>query len=828
MDERSQRVPVNIEDQMRESYMDYAMSVIIGRALPDARDGLKPVHRRILYAMFSEGLLHNRRYSKCAGVVGEVLKRYHPHGDSAVYDALVRLAQEWNLRYPLVDGHGNFGSVDPDPPAAYRYTECRLTELAEELLADIDKETVEFVPNFDDSTQEPLVLPSKVPNLLIDGSAGIAVGMATNIPPHNLGEVCDALVALVDHPELTVDELMRYIPGPDFPTAGFICGQNAIREAYREGRGILTVRARATVETDEKSGRSAIVVTEIPYQVGKTRLLDRIAELVNERRLDGIADLRDESDRDGMRIVIDLKRDAVAEVLLNQLYKHTPLQESFGVNMLAIVEGRPKLLSLKDALQVFLKHRREVVVRRTSYDLRKAEERLHILAGLRIAIEHLDEAIGIIRGAPDPTTARERLMAAFALSQLQAQAILDMRLQRLTSLEREKVVEEHAETEKAIARYREILGHEREIAKIIADELRALRAKYADERRTRIVDEAAAISVEDLIVEEDMVVTISHEGYIKRNAVALYRAQRRGGRGKIGATTRDEDFVEHLFVASTHSYLLFFTTSGNVYWLKVHEIPQAGRAARGRSITNMLSLKPEEKLSAFLPVREFQEGRYVVFATRRGLVKKTDLMQYASPRPSGIIAIALEEGDEVIGVRMTDGSREVILSTRLGQAIRFKEVEARAMGRDTYGVRGMKLDQGDELVAVDLVEPGATLLAVSENGYGKRTEMDEYRLTRRGGKGIITMKTTDKTGRVIGVRMVTDDDQIMLVTSGGKVIRLRVNEIRVIGRNTQGVRLIGLEEGERVASVARLAEREDESEARDEPVAPDSDPAAGS
>jgi len=830
MDEKGQRLPVNIEDQMRESYMDYAMSVIIGRALPDARDGLKPVHRRILYAMFSEGLVHNRRYSKCAGVVGEVLKRYHPHGDSAVYDALVRLAQEWNVRYPLIDGQGNFGSIDGDSPAAYRYTECRLTELAEELLADIDKETVDFVPNFDDSTQEPVVLPSKVPNLLINGSSGIAVGMATNIPPHNLGEVCDALVALIEHPELTVDELMRYIPGPDFPTAGFICGQGPIREAYREGRGILTVRARATVETDEKTGRSSIIVTEIPYQVNKARLIAQIAELVRERKVDGIAGdgLRDESDRDGMRIVIELKRDAVPEVLLNQLYKHTPLQESFGVNMLAIVEGRPKLLSLKDALQVFLKHRREVIVRRTVYDLRKAEERLHILAGLKIAIEHLDEAIGIIRAAVDPATARERLMATFALSQLQAQAILDMRLQRLTGLERDKVVAEYAETEKAIVGYRAILADEREVAKIIADELRALREKYGDERRTRIVDEATAISVEDLIVEEDMVVTISHEGYIKRNAVALYRAQRRGGRGRIGAATREEDFVEHLFIASTHSYLLFFTTSGKVFWLKVHEIPQAGRAARGRSITNVLSLKPEEKLSAFLPVREFQEGRYVLFATRRGLVKKTDLMQYASPRPSGIIAIALEEGDEVIGVRLTDGSREAILSTRDGQAIRFKEDEARPMGRDTYGVRGMKLDAGDEVVSLDLVEPGATLLAVSENGYGKRTEMEEYRLTRRGGKGIITMKTTEKTGRVIGVRMVTDDDQIMLVTSGGKVIRLRVNEIRVIGRNTQGVRLIGLEEGERVASVARLAEREDEGEVKDEPVPPvDPDPAAG-
>ncbi|TMB51233.1 MAG: DNA gyrase subunit A, partial [Deltaproteobacteria bacterium] len=795
MDPRPQRIPVNIEDQMRESYMDYAMSVIIGRALPDARDGLKPVHRRILYAMFNEGLTHTHRYSKCAGVVGEVLKRYHPHGDSAVYDALVRLAQEWNVRYPLIDGQGNFGSIDGDPPAAYRYTECRLTELAEELLADIDKETVGFVPNFDDSTEEPLVLPSKIPNLLVNGSAGIAVGMATNIPPHNLGEVCDALVALIENPELTVDELMRFIPGPDFPTGGFICGRNAIREAYREGRGVLTMRARAAVETHEKSGRSSIIVSEIPFQVNKARLIERIAELVNERKLDGIADLRDESDRDGMRIVIDLKRDAVAEVLLNQLYKHTPLQDSFGVNVLAIVEGRPRVLNLKDALRVFIQHRREVVTRRTAYDLRKAQERLHILAGLKIAIEHLDRAIALIRSAADPATARDGLMATFGLSQVQAQAILEMRLQRLTSLERDKVLEEYAETERAIQRLREILADEHEISRIIVEELRAVRAKYADARRTEITDEVGAISVEDLIVEEDMVVTISHEGYIKRNAVALYRAQRRGGRGKIGATTRDEDFVEHLFVASTHSYILIFTTRGRVFWLKVHEVPQAGRAARGRSITNLLNLGPEEKLSAFLAVREFRDGCYLLFATRRGLVKKTDLMQYASPRPSGLIAIALEEADEVIGVRLTDGASEAILSTRDGQAIRFKESDVRGMGRGTYGVWGMRLDEGDEVVGLDLAQAGATLLAVSANGYGKRTEMEEYRLTRRGGKGIITMRTTEKTGRVVGVRMVTDEDQIMLVTSGGKVIRLRANDIRVIGRNTQGVRLIGLEEG---------------------------------
>src|SRR2546429_2296201 len=722
MDEKGQRVPVNIEAQMRESYMDYAMSVIIGRALPAARDGLKPVHRRILYAMFNEGLLHTHRYSKCAGVVGEVLKRYHPHGDSAVYDALVRLAQEWNVRYPLIDGQGNFGSIDGDPPAAYRYTECRLTELAEELLADIDKETVGFVPNFDDSTEEPVVLPSKIPNLLVNGSAGIAVGMATNIPPHNLGEVCDALVALIETPELTVDELMRFIPAPDFPTGGFICGRNAIREAYREGRGVLTMRARAAVETDEKSGRSSIVVREIPFQVNKSRLIERMAELVNERKLDGIADLRDESDRDGMRIVIDLKRDAVAEVLLNQLYKHTPLQDSFGVNVLAIVEGRPRVLNLKDALRVFVQHRREVVTRRTAHDLRRAQERLHILAGLKIAIEHLDRAIALIRGAADPASARDGLMATFGLSQVQAQTILEMRLQRLTSLERDKVLEEYAETERAIQRLREILADEREISRIIVEELRAVRAKYADARRTEITDEVGAISVEDLIVEEDMVVTISHEGYIKRNAVALYRAQRRGGRGKIGATTRDEDFVEHLFVASTHSYILIFTTRGRVFWLKVHEVPQACRAARGRSITTLLTLGPEEKLSAFLAVREFRDGCYLLFATRRGLVKKTDLMQYASPRPSGLIAIALEEADEVIGVRLTDGASEAILSTRDGQAIRFKESDVRGMGRGTYGVWGMRLDEGDEVVGLDLAQAGRTLLAVSTHRFRQRPE----------------------------------------------------------------------------------------------------------
>jgi DNA gyrase subunit A len=811
MEATQKRVPVNIEDEIRQSYMDYAMSVIIGRALPDARDGLKPVHHRILYAMYDLGNEWNRPYKKSARVVGDVIGKYHPHGDVAVYDTIVRMAQEFSMRYPLVDGQGNFGSVDGDPAAAMRYTEIRMARIAAELLADLDKETVDFVPNYDDTLKEPVVLPARIPNLLINGSSGIAVGMATNIPPHNFGEVVDALIALIENPDLSVTDLMAYIPGPDFPTAGFIHGRAAIREAYTTGKGILQLRARAATETD-KRGREAIIVSEIPYQVNKARLIERIAELVNEKKIDGVSDLRDESDRDGMRIVIELKKDANPDIVLNQLYKHTPMQESFGIIMLAIVDGRPKLLDLKLALQVFIGHRKEVVTRRTVFELRKAEERLHILDGLKIALDHLDAVITLIRQAKDPATAKAGLVQQFQLSELQAQAILDMRLQRLTGLERNKILEEHAETLKQIARFREILGDEREVYKIIVDELREVKALHADERRTQIVDESTEISIEDMLADEDMVVTISHEGYIKRNNVALYRAQRRGGRGKIGATTKDEDFVEDLFVASTHSYILFFTTTGKVYWRKVHEIPQAGRAARGRSITNLLNLKAEEKISAFLPVREFRETQCVLFATRRGLVKKTDLMQYANPRPSGIIAIALEEGDEVISVRLTDGNQEAILSTRDGQAIRFKEADVRPTGRHTYGVRGITLDDTDAVVALDVVSPGATLLAVAERGYGKRTEMDEYRLTHRGGKGIITMKVTDKTGPVVGVRMVTDDDDIMLITDGGKVIRTPVKGISVIGRNTQGVRLIDLADGEKVVGVARLAEKEEDEE----------------
>ncbi len=807
---KPQRIPVYIEDEMRQSYMDYAMSVIIGRALPDVRDGLKPVHRRVLYAMYDLGNTWNSSYKKSARVVGDVIGKYHPHGDVAVYDTIVRLAQDFSMRYPLVDGQGNFGSIDGDPPAAMRYTEIRMAQLAGEILEDIEKETVDFVPNYDDSLKEPTVLPSRIPNLLINGGSGIAVGMATNIPPHNLSEVIDGLVAMVEKPDLTVPELMKYIPGPDFPTGGFIHGKDAIVQAYTEGRGIIQMRGKAFTETVKRTGREQIIISEIPFMVNKVRLIEQIAQLVQEKKIEGIGDLRDESDREGMRIVIELKRDAVAEVVINQLHKHTALQESFGVNMLAIVDGRPKLLNLKEALRAFLDHRKEVVTRRTAYDLRKAEERLHILEGLRIALDHLDAVIDLIRRSADPKAAREGLMQNFGLTEIQAQAILDMRLQRLTGLERDKILQEHKETTELIAQLKAILADEREIYGLIVAELKEIKEKYGDARRTEILDRSEDISVEDLIVEEDMAVTISHEGYIKRNPVTLYRAQRRGGKGKIGTTTREEDFVEYLFVASTHSYILFFTTVGKVYCIKVHELPQATRAARGKPIVNLLNLEEGEKVSAFLSVREFQEGRFVVFATKKGLVKKTELMAYANPRSNGIRAITLEAGDEVISVRLTDGQQEIVLSTLNGQAIRFKESQVRPTGRVAYGVVGMRLDQGDEVVSMEILSLGADILTVAENGYGKRTPMEEYRLQSRGGKGIITMKTTEKTGRVVGVQQVTEDDQLMLVSNNGKIIRLRVKDIRVIGRNTQGVRLIELEEGERVVSLARLAEKEDE------------------
>lgn len=803
-------ITINIEQEMRQSYMDYAMSVIIGRALPDVRDGLKPVHRRVLYAMSELGNEWNRAYKKSARIVGDVIGKYHPHGDVAVYDTIVRMAQEFSLRYPLVDGQGNFGSIDGDPPAAMRYTEVRMTRIAGELLADIDRDTVDFIANYDDTTQEPIVLPAKIPNLLINGASGIAVGMSTNIPPHNLGEVIAALVALLNTPSLSNAELMRYIPGPDFPTGAFLYGTGGIREAYETGKGIVQMRSRTFVETNERTGKNSIIVDEIPFQVNKARLIERIAELVNEKRIEGISDLRDESDRDGMRIVIELKREAVPTIVLNQLYKMTPMQESFGIILLAIVDGRPRLLTLKDTLVLFLSHRREVIRRRTAFDLKKAQERLHILNGLKIALDNLDAILHLIRHGQNPASVRQGLMTQFSLSEVQAQAILDMRLQRLTQLEQGKILDEHNETVALISRLQEVLASAHEIDAIIKEELLDLRTRFADERRTQIVTETTDLSAEDFIVEEDVVVTVSHEGYIKRNPVTLYRSQRRGGKGVVGATTREEDFVEHLFVSSTHSFLLVFTTRGRVYWVKVHEIPQGSRTARGKALVNLLPLREGERISAFLPVREFKEKSFVVFATRKGLVKKTELMAYANPRRDGIIALALEEDDEVIGVRLTDGEQEILLSTKIGQAIRFSEEEVRPTGRGTYGVKGIALEAGDAVVSLETIKKEATLLTVSSRGYGKRSDVENYRVQSRGGKGIITMRTTDKTGEVIGVRQVTDDDHLMLVTDTGRIIRLRMGELRIIGRNTQGVRLLNTGPEERVVSLALHAEKEDE------------------
>ena len=802
----SERIPVNIEDEMRKSYMDYAMSVIVGRALPNARDGLKPVHRRVLHAMNELGVEWNRSYKKSARIVGDVIGKYHPHGDSAVYEAIVRLAQDFSMRYPLVDGQGNFGSVDGDAAAAMRYTEIRLARISGELLADIDKETVDFVANYDDSEHEPFVLPARIPNLLLNGAAGIAVGMATNIPPHNLNELIDGCLALLRNPSLSSLDLMEFIPGPDFPTGGFICGTAAIKEAYATGRGVLQVRASAEIETHPKTGRDTIIVDAIPYQVNKARLIERIAELVNEKKIEGISDLRDESDRNGMRIVIELKRDAVSQVVLNQLFKMTAMQDSFGVNLLAIVEGQPKLLNLREALRVFLDHRREVITRRTIYDLRKAEERLHILEGLKIALENLDAVIALIRAAPNPGEARTGLMTTFSLSELQAQAILDMRLQRLTNLERDKILQEYKETEETIARLRHILETPSEVDRIIGEELEEIREQYGDERRTQILDIGDEITNEDLIPREEMVVTISHAGYIKRIGTSEYRTQRRGGRGKLGATARDEDFIENLVVASSHDIILFFTSAGRVHWRKVYEIPSASRTARGKAIVNLLQLAKDEQLSAFLTVPEFTPDHCVIFGTRRGTVKKTDLMAYANRRANGLIAINLEEGDALIGAGLVGEGQEVLLSTRSGKAIRFRESDARAMGRAAGGVRGISLEGDDEVVGLEIPRPDATILTVSDRAQGKRSPLEDYRLQSRGGKGIITMKVGERTGGVVGIAQVTESDELMLVTDRGRLIRMRVDDMRVTGRNTQGVKMLNLDEGERVVSMARVAE----------------------
>ncbi len=801
---------IAIEDEMKSSYLDYAMSVIVGRALPDVRDGLKPVHRRILFGMNEMGLASNRAYRKSAKIVGEIMGNYHPHGDTAIYDTLVRMAQDFNMRYPLVDGQGNYGSMDGDSAAAMRYTEARMTKLAEEMLADIDKETVDFAPNYDESRQEPLVLPTRVPNLLINGAGGIAVGYATNIPTHNIAEIIDGLLLLLESPDVTIAQLMKKIPGPDFPTAGFIYGMSGIKEAYETGRGLLKLRAKVVVETDERTERERLIVTEIPYQVNKVSLIKKIAELVQEDRIKGISDLRDESsDREGVRVVIELKRGEIPLVVLNNLYKHTPLETTFGVIMLALVNNRPEILNLKQILHYFLEHRREVVVRRTAFELRKAEERAHILEGLKIALDNLDAVITLIRRSQSPDEARAGLMRQFGLTEIQANAILDMRLQRLTQLERTKLVEEYQEVLKQIEYLKSVLASEALVRTIIKDELTEIREAYKDERRTQIVKEEAEISLEDLIAAEEVIVTISHAGYIKRNAVSLYRAQRRGGKGKIGMGIKEEDFVVNLFTASTHDSLLFFTDAGKVYWLKVHEIPEASRAAKGKALVNLLALSSNERVTATLPVKEFRDDRYIVMGTKKGIIKKTELSAFSNPRQGGIIALGLESGDKLIGVQLTDGQREILLGTRQGITIRFKEEEVRSMGRTAYGVKGITLEEGNEVIGMETITPDSTtsILTVTEGGYGKRTPVGEYRIQGRGGKGIISVKTTERNGLAVGFLQVRDGDQIMLMAAQGKVLRCKVDDIREIGRNTQGVRILDLDgEGDRVVGVARLAE----------------------
>ena len=806
----SQILPVNIEDEMKESYLSYSMSVIIGRALPDVRDGLKPVHRRILYGMEEAGNQWNRPYKKSARIVGDVMGKYHPHGDAAIYDALVRMAQDFSMRYTLVDGQGNFGSIDGDPPAAMRYTEVRLDRIASEMLADLEKETVDFVPNYDGGEKEPLVLPAKIPNLLLNGSSGIAVGMSTNIPPHNLNELIDAVVAQAGNPDITLDELMTHIPGPDFPTGGFITGRAPIREAYETGRGIIRIRAKARIERQKKGDREIIIVSEIPYQVNKVKLIERIAELVKDEKIKGISDIRDESDREGIRLVIDIKRGDIADVVLNQLYKHTQMDMSFGIIMLALVRNQPRVLPLKEAISHFIEHRKEVVTRRTQYELGKAEDRLHILEGLKIALDHLDEVIALIRKSASPQEAKDGLMQKLGLSELQAQAILDMRLQRLTALERDKILEERNELINTVKRLKEILEHEHLILGIVTEELKEIKDRYGDERRTEILDSSEEISIEDLIADEDMVVTTTHDGYIKTTPLSIYRSQRRGGKGRTGITTKELDFVETLFIASKHNYVLFFTNLGRCYWIKVHEIPEAGPTARGKALVNLLNLSEGEKVAAVLPVREFKENQYIIMATKNGIVKKTKLMAYSNPRAGGIIALNIREDDELIEARITSGQDEILLTSHFGQAIRFEEDDVRDMGRTATGVIGIRLDEGDQVVSLEVIEnPEAQVLTVTEMGYGKRTLVSAYRVTGRGGKGVITIKTSGRNGRVVGAFQVTNDTQIMIITThGGKVIRMNASEISVIGRGTQGVTLIDLEPDEKVAAVAKVVERD--------------------
>lgn len=800
------KLPINIEEEMKVSYLDYAMSVIIGRALPEIRDGLKPVQRRILYAMFREGLLPGKKYSKSAGVVGEVLKKYHPHGDTAVYDAMVRLAQDFNLRYMLVDGQGNFGSIDGDNAAAYRYTEARLAKIAEELLADIDKETVDFSPNFDETTEEPKVLPSRIPNLLINGAAGIAVGMATNIPPHNLGEVIDGILLLLENPEVTLKELMGPIKGPDFPTGGIIHGTAGIRDAYETGRGLIKVRAKAMIEREHRGGES-IIIAELPYQVNKARLIEKMAELVREKKLEGIRDIRDESDRDGIRVVIELKSGEMAEVVLNNLYKHTQMETTFGIIMLALVNSQPRVLGIKKILGYFLQHRRDVILRRTRFELRKAEERAHILEGLKIALDHLDEIIAMIRASKSPDEAKQGLMSNYPLTLIQAQAILDMRLQRLTGLERDKIITEYTEILKEIARLTAILGSESLVSKIIKEELLEIRTKYADERRTEISEHTKEITIEDLITEEEMVITVSNTGYIKRTPLSVYRVQRRGGTGKTSMETKEEDFVEQLFIGSTHDYMLFFSNLGRLYWLKTYQIPEAGRTAKGKALINLLSLSEGERISTALPVRDFKEG-YLVMFTKNGIVKKTLLEEYSNPRGKGIIAVTLDEDDELIVVSKTDGKSDFIIGTREGLAIRFNEDDVRPLGRTAKGVIGIRLQKGDKVVSAEVVETNRTLLTVTEKGIGKRTELTEYPLQGRGGKGVISIKLVPRGGKAVGLMQVKDEDEVVMIANTGKLIRTVAGSISIHGRNTQGVKLMDLDKEDRIVSIGRVAEKD--------------------
>ena len=826
----SREIPVNIEEEMRKSYLDYAMSVIIGRALPDVRDGLKPVHRRILYAMYKEGNTSDKRYIKCAGVVGEVIKKYHPHGDAAVYDTLVRMAQGFNMRYTLIDGQGNFGSVDGDRAAAYRYTECRLARVAEEMLTDIEKDTVDFIPNYDESTEEPTVLPTRIPGLLINGSDGIAVGMATKIPPHNLTEIIEATVLLLNKPTASLDEILALVPGPDFPTGAFIYGKSGIKEAYRTGRGQFTMRAKAAIERPAKE-KVQIVITEIPFQVNKSRTIERIAELVQEKKIEGISDIRDESDRDGMRIVIEIKRGEQPEVVLNNLYKHTQLQETFGMILLAIVHGQPRTLPLIEALQLFIDHRVTVVRRRTEYDLRKAQDRAHILEGFLKALSQLDSIIKLIRGSKTPAEARAGLIANFEFSDRQAQAILELQLQRLTGMERDKIQAEFDELQKRIAEYQEILASEKALKKVIVNELKEVQKLYGDARRTEIIEQQDEIRLEDLITVQDVIITISHSGYTKRTPLSTYRQQARGGKGRLGMKTRDEDFVENLFIASTHSYILVFTNTGKLYWLKVYEIPDVGAAGKGKHILNLVNLSKEEKVAAVLAVKELPEEQkdvtvdgltlaeegYITMVTRQGIIKKTRLADFSNPRAAGIIAMQIEDGDELIAVKLTSGRDNIFLATHEGMAIRFPESDVRGMGRTAYGVYAMDLDKGDYIIGMEIVGDKELMLSITEKGYGKRTAVEEYRLQTRAGKGVINVKTTERNGKVVNVLSVTEESEVMIISQQGKITRLDSSTIRECGRSSQGVRLINLEEGDQVAG-AGLIKTETNGDAPDQPL----------